>query len=102
MAVPKSNQKAVAKYMKNNYDEIKIRVLKVIKKSSKHMPMQKMKPQMNLSSVQFMKRWAEREQKKYRYYKKMLPNMLDPEKMSDHRVGRKYACIANEAHTRMW
>lgn len=70
MAVPKSNQKAVAKYMKNNYDEIKICVLKVIKKSSKHMPMQKMKPQMNLSSVQFMKRSAEREQKKYRYYKK--------------------------------
>ncbi|MBQ3255908.1 MAG: ABC transporter ATP-binding protein [Oscillospiraceae bacterium] len=28
MAIPKSNQKAVAKYMKNNYDEIKIRVLK--------------------------------------------------------------------------
>lgn len=28
MAVPKSNQKAVAKYMKNNYDDIKVRVKK--------------------------------------------------------------------------
>ena len=49
-----------------------------------------------------MKRWAEREQKNIDITKKMLPNMLDPEKMSDHRVGRKYASIANEAHTRMW
>lgn len=28
MAVPKSNQRAVAKYVKNNYDEIKVRVPK--------------------------------------------------------------------------
>ena len=28
MPVPKSNQKAVAKYMKNNYDDIKVRVKK--------------------------------------------------------------------------
>ena len=28
MAVPKANQRAVAKYMKNNYDEIKVRVKK--------------------------------------------------------------------------
>lgn len=28
MAVPKANQKAVAKYMKNNYDDIKVRVKK--------------------------------------------------------------------------
>lgn len=28
MAVPKANQRAVAKYMKNNYDDIKVRVKK--------------------------------------------------------------------------
>lgn len=28
MPVPKSNQRAVAKYMKNNYDDIKVRVKK--------------------------------------------------------------------------
>ena len=28
MPVPKANQRAVAKYVKNNYDEIKVRTLK--------------------------------------------------------------------------
>lgn len=28
MAVPKANQRAVSKYMKNNYDDIKVRVKK--------------------------------------------------------------------------
>jgi len=28
MSVPKANQRAVAKYMKNNYDDIKVRVKK--------------------------------------------------------------------------
>ena len=28
MAIPKANQKAVAKYVKNNYDEIKVRTPK--------------------------------------------------------------------------
>ena len=31
MAVSKAQQKAVAKYMKNNYDEMKIRVTKGVK-----------------------------------------------------------------------
>ena len=33
MAVSKAQQKAVAKYMKNNYDEIKVRVNKGTKQS---------------------------------------------------------------------
>jgi hypothetical protein len=28
MAVPKANQRAVAKYVKNNYDDIKVRTAK--------------------------------------------------------------------------
>lgn len=28
MAIPKANQKAVAKYVKNNYDDIKVRTAK--------------------------------------------------------------------------
>lgn len=33
MATSKAQQKAVAKYMKNNYDEIKVRVIKGTKQS---------------------------------------------------------------------
>lgn len=36
--VSKAQQKAVAKYMKKNYDEIKVRVEKGKKKSSKLLP----------------------------------------------------------------
>ena len=35
MAIPKSNQKAVAKYCKNHYDEIKLRVPKGEKETIK-------------------------------------------------------------------
>lgn len=80
MAVSKSNQKAVAKYMKNNYDEIKIRVLKGDKEVIKAHADAK-----NETTNEFIKRaiheTMDREgaEKNIDVTKKTLPNMSDTE-----------------------
>lgn len=80
MAVPKSNQKAVAKYMKNNYDEIKIRVLKGDKEVIKAHADAK-----NETTNEFIKRaihetmGREGAEKNIDVTKKSLPNMPDPD-----------------------